>query len=91
MKHILLFLLLLLAGLRAAQAQPTGSDSLSRKLTAVFAHLDKSQVPTGYLYDRALPQAAPHAFGPRAGNPELPACSTSRRPATGDGRRPMPA
>ncbi|WP_375416206.1 T9SS type A sorting domain-containing protein [uncultured Hymenobacter sp.] len=52
----LYFLLLVACGLlgaRPAQAQEplSGSDSLRRKLTSIFANIDKSQVPTGYLYE----------------------------------------
>lgn len=58
MKQLSLFsLLLLLAfGLRplGAHAQASGTDSLSQKLTSVFANVDKSQVPTGYLYEAGV-------------------------------------
>ena len=57
MKHLSLFCLLLLAvWLRplAARAQPNGPDSLSQKLTSIFAHIDKTQVPTGYLYEAGI-------------------------------------
>ncbi len=49
MKKIYLLFLLACGLLRAvpAQAQLSGSDSLRLKLTAIFANVDKSQVPTG--------------------------------------------
>ena len=57
MKQFSFLLLLLLAGwLLPARviAQPTGTDSLSQKLTSIFANVDKSQVPTGYLYEAGI-------------------------------------
>ncbi|WP_161787188.1 hypothetical protein [Hymenobacter sp. IS2118] len=50
------FLLLIACGLFGAtpvQAQLSGSDSLRLKLTSIFANIDKSQVPTGYLSEVA--------------------------------------
>ena len=56
MKHLSFFLVLLCLALRpgAASAQVVGPDSLSRQLARVFAPLDKSQVPTGYLYEAGI-------------------------------------
>ena len=55
MKHLFRFfwpcLLLLVHGQRAHAQTP---DSLSQKLTSIFAPLDKSQVPTGYLYEAGV-------------------------------------
>lgn len=50
------FLLLSLAGLwaRPCQAQTQSIDSVAQKLTSVFANVDKSQVPTGYLYEAGM-------------------------------------
>lgn len=54
MKNCYLFLLLLLGLTAPAHAQLSGSDSLQAKLTAIFANVDKSQVPTGYLYEAGV-------------------------------------
>ncbi|MGY3088136.1 hypothetical protein ACVWYF_001169 [Hymenobacter sp. UYAg731] len=53
MKKIYLLLLIAcgLLGANPARAQLSGSDSLQLKLAAIFANVDKSQVPTGYLYE----------------------------------------
>ena len=53
MKPVYLFLLLAgaLLATAPARAQTSGSDSLRAKLALVFAPLDKSQVPTGYLFE----------------------------------------
>ncbi|MDO7887509.1 hypothetical protein [Hymenobacter cheonanensis] len=53
MKKLYLLLLLSLLRLPALHAQQT--DSLSLRLNAVFANVDKSQVPTRLLADFALP------------------------------------
>jgi hypothetical protein len=52
----LYFLLLLLGGLYAhpCQAQTQSIDSVAQKLSSVFANVDKSQVPTQYLYEAGL-------------------------------------
>ncbi len=51
MKHFSLFLLVLLAcGLLPLGSRAQAPDSLSQKLRSIFANIDKSQVPTGYLY-----------------------------------------
>jgi hypothetical protein len=55
MKHLSRLLLLLLLLTHAAQAQTT--DPVRQKLDLVFANLDKSQIPTGRLYEAALPLA----------------------------------
>ncbi len=72
MKHFFLFLIMACAvGLRPAAAQfrglvpqavPTGPDSLSQKLASVFANVDKSQVPTGYLYEAGVRFVEPRFF-----------------------------
>ncbi|RZK98099.1 MAG: hypothetical protein EOO62_26985, partial [Hymenobacter sp.] len=56
----LYFLFLLLSAPLVSQAQLSGADSLRQRLNTIFAHLDKSQVPTGYLEEygvRLLPLA----------------------------------
>ena len=60
MKHIFFFFFLLSVWLRPAQAQTT--DSLSQKLTSIFANVDKSQVPTGYLYEAGVRFVEPRFF-----------------------------
>ena len=64
MRHFsLLFLLGLLAcGLRTLPAVAQTPDSLSQKLRSVFANLDKSQVPTGYLYESGVRFLRPFAY-----------------------------
>ena len=58
MKKLSYILLLLLAGgllcPAPARAQMSGSDSLQAKLSSIFAPLDKSQIPTGYLYEAGV-------------------------------------
>ena len=55
MKTFTLGLLALAALLAApAHAQTSGGDSLRQQLSAVFAGLDKSQVPTGYLAEAGI-------------------------------------
>lgn len=51
MRHFYAFLFLLSALLLPGRshAQLSGSDSLRQRLNTLFAPLDKSQVPTGYL------------------------------------------
>jgi hypothetical protein len=41
-------------GAAPARAQSPGADSLTQKLSAIFAHVDKSQVPTGYLEEAGV-------------------------------------
>lgn len=48
------FLLLLGLALRPTGAQAQTTDSLSQKLTSIFANVDKSQVPTRYLYEAGV-------------------------------------
>ncbi len=64
MKHFFSLLLLGFGLLRPllAQAQPGGSDSLSQKLTSIFAHLDNRQVPTGYLYEASVRYPEPRFY-----------------------------
>ena len=55
-KYLYRFLSLLtglVLSLTTAHAQLSGSDSLQAKLTDVFGQLDKSQIPTGYLFEVA--------------------------------------
>lgn len=55
MKHFSVFLfLVLLGGLRPTLTRAQTPDSLSQKLTSIFANVDKSQVPTGYLYEAGV-------------------------------------
>lgn len=54
MKQLVLLLALLTACLRPAATHAQAPDSLSQKLTSIFAHLDKSQVPTGRLYEAGV-------------------------------------
>lgn len=55
MKHISLCLLVLLAwGLRPTRTQAQTTDSLGQKLASIFANIDKSQVPTGRLYEAGV-------------------------------------
>jgi len=57
-KYYLLATLCGLLGLLPAHAQSPGADSLRQKLDVIFANINKSQVPTGYLYEygvRLLP------------------------------------
>lgn len=42
-----------LLGTAPARAQMSGSGSLWAKLTSIFANLDKSQIPTGNLFEAA--------------------------------------
>lgn len=64
MKKFYLFLVLACGLLNPARAQEplSGSDSLSRKLTAIFANVDKSQVPTGYLYEAGVRLLEPRFY-----------------------------
>ena len=55
MKKLLLLLLTCCCAGPALAQTPTGADSLRTALDAVFTHLDKSQVPTGYLAEYAVP------------------------------------
>jgi len=55
MKQLYYVLLLLLGlALRPTGAQAQTTDSLSQKLTSIFANIDKSQVPTRYLYEAGV-------------------------------------
>ena len=55
MKHLYVCVLLVLsAWLRPAAALAQQPDSLSQKLALIFANVDKSQVPTGYLYEAGV-------------------------------------
>ncbi len=55
MKHVsLLLLLALLSGLRPTLTRAQTPDSLGQKLSSIFANIDKSQVPTGYLYEAGV-------------------------------------
>ena len=53
MKYLLLFSLLL-SGLCPTLTRAQTPDSLSQKLTSIFANIDKRQVPTGYLYEAGV-------------------------------------
>lgn len=54
MKQLYVLLALCWASLLARPAQAQAPDSLSQKLSSIFAHVDKSQVPTGYLYEAGV-------------------------------------
>lgn len=60
MKNFFTYLLgwLLLASPALAQT----TDPVRQKLDAVFANVDKSQVPTGYLYEAAVRFLRPGAY-----------------------------
>lgn len=55
MKTILLLLLVCCCVESTLAQTPNGADSLRTELDRVFIHLDKSQVPTGYLAEYAVP------------------------------------
>lgn len=61
-KIYLLFLMAALLGGFPARAQLSGSDSLQAKLTSVFANMDKSQVPSGYLYEAGVRLLEPRFY-----------------------------
>ena len=50
-RYLLLLLAALLSAPLASRAQLSGADSLRQRLNALFAPLDKSQVPTAYLQE----------------------------------------
>lgn len=52
--YLLFFVACTFFGAVPARAQLSGSDSLQLKLTSIFAHVDKSQIPTGYLYEAGV-------------------------------------
>lgn len=60
--HKLYFLLLLSWTLLARTAAAQTTDPVRQKLDAIFANLDKSQVPTGRLAEAAVPLAALQNF-----------------------------
>lgn len=64
MKHVSLFLFvtLLVCALRPIGSQAQATDSLSFKLRSIFANLDKSQVPSGYLYEAGVRFLRPGAY-----------------------------
>ncbi len=63
MKHFSLFLLVLLAcGLLPLGSRAQAPDSLSQKLRSIFANIDKSQVPTGYLYEAGVRFLSPFVY-----------------------------
>ncbi len=61
-KIYLLLLLAVLSGGFPARAQLSGSDSLQAKLTSIFANVDKSQVPSGYLYEAGVRLLEPRFY-----------------------------
>jgi hypothetical protein len=63
MKNLYRYLLLLLGLVTTpARAQLSGSDSLQAKLSSIFANIDKSQVPTGYLYEAVVRLLEPRFY-----------------------------
>ena len=64
MKQLSFLLLLLSLSLRSTsvQAQSSASDSLGQKLASIFANVDKSQVPTGYLYEAGVRYLEPRYY-----------------------------
>lgn len=61
MKHFL-HLWLLIFGLSVHHSQAQSLDSAAQKLASIFANVDKSQVPTGYLYEAGLRFLEPRTY-----------------------------
>ncbi len=81
MKHAYFLALLalgLLAAPAAAQAQLSGGDSLRQQLATLFAPLDKSQVPTGYLYEAGIRLLEPRFYNGVLGDSNLTDLSVLR-------------